>query len=778
MKSLGKLASVLVTTLILTACGSEETTGSNPAGNVVSDPEVPEVPVANRSPEINGIPATVTSVGATYAFTPNASDPDGDELSYTAANLPGWVSLDASSGTLSGIPTSGDVGSSNDITLTVSDGSATASLPVFNITVIDSGEIQVVSARISDGMDDVEEWDTGSMYLNSSDLELINDDGDQLVGLRFSLPVPKDAVITQANLRFTTDEVSTGDSNLVIWAEASDDASSFSANSGDVSRRASTVATANWSTDPWSVVGESASAQTSSDFSNVVQEVVNRSGWNSDNHLVLVISGSGTRTADAYEGNAANAAVLTVQYTGGDNQAPTISGVPDSGATEGYAYSFSPLANDPDGDNLSFSIANKPAWASFDITSGILEGTPAIGDAGSYNSITITVSDGELNASLGAFDITVSDSNRAPVISGSPVTHAVELSTYSFTPTASDADGDSLTYSISNQPSWANFDAASGNLSGTPGYLDAGTYSNIVISVSDGSVSASLSSFNITVADLNRAPTISGTPDSSLAEGNAYSFTPVASDPDSNSLAFSVSNLPQWASFNDSTGTLSGTPDFTAAGTYSNIVISVSDGAASASLASFNITVTDVNQAPTISGTPSASVIAGDGYTFAPNADDADGDSLTFTINNLPAWASFNSSNGSLTGTPQESDVGVYGNIQITVTDGNEDVSLGAFSIAVNSSVVSKGSMVLSWSAPTTRTDGSPLTISEIDGYRIYIGDTSDSLQMEVDLNEGTATSVTISDKEVGTYYVALTTYDVDGNASSYSNVVEINVTN
>ncbi|MCU7916199.1 MAG: putative Ig domain-containing protein [Candidatus Thiodiazotropha sp. (ex Gloverina cf. vestifex)] len=383
-----------------------------------------------------------------------------------------------------------------------------------------------------------------------------------------------------------------------------------------------------------------------------------------------------------------------------------------------------------------------------------------------------------MNASLGAFDITVSDSNRAPVISGSPATHTVELSTYSFTPTASDADGDSLTYSVSNQPSWANFDAASGNLSGTPGYLDAGTYSNIVISVSDGSVSASLGSFNITVADLNRAPTISGIPDSSLAEGNAYSFTPVASDPDGNSLAFSAANLPQWASFNDSTGTLSGTPDFTAAGTYSNIVISVSDGAASASLASFNITVTDVNQAPTISGTPSASVIAGDGYTFAPNADDADGDSLTFTVNNLPAWASFNNSNGSLTGTPQESDVGVYGNIQITVTDGNEDVSLGAFSIVVNSSVASTGSMVLSWSAPTTRTDGSPLTISEIDGYRIYIGDTSDSLQMEVDLNEGTATSVTISDKEVGTYYVALTTYDMDGNASSYSNVVEINVTN
>ncbi|MCU7844590.1 MAG: putative Ig domain-containing protein [Candidatus Thiodiazotropha sp. (ex Monitilora ramsayi)] len=721
---------------------------------------------------------TVASTGENYSFTPNASDPDGDVLSFAAENLPAWAIIDPTTGTVSGTPSLSDVGGSGLITLTVNDGSDTASLAAFVITVVDSGEVQVVSTRVANGLDDSEEWDSGVMYLNSSDLELVNDDGNQLVGLRFSLPVPNGAVVTQANLRFTVDEVTTEPADLTIWAEASDDAPPFTANSRDISNRVSTLATANWIPQPWNLIGDSANAQTSSNFSNVVQEIVNRPGWSSDSHLVVVISGTGVRTADAYEGNAANAAVLTVHYSGGDNRAPTISGVPDSGATEGYSYQFSPIASDPDGDNLTFSINNKPDWASFDVTSGTLQGTPAVGDAGNYSNISITVSDSNLSAVLGPFDIAVSDSNRAPVISGTPAISVVELSDYSFTPTATDPNGDALAYSVSNLPSWASFDTTTGNLSGTPDFNDAGTYSGILISVSDGSVSASLSPFSITVTDMNRAPTISGTPTTSVAEGGSYSFTPAASDPDGNSLSFNIANLPGWASFNDATGTLSGTPDHDAAGSYNNIVISVSDGAASASLAAFSITVSDVNQSPTISGVPSANVTASNSYSFVPTANDPDGDNLTFSVANLPSWASFDSSNGSLTGTPQESDVGAYNNIQISVSDGNEVVALGIFGITVDSSVVVTGSMDLRWTAPTTRSDGSALDISEIDGYRIYIGDSNSSLQMELDLNDGSATTATISDKELGTYFVAVTAYDVDGNASSYSNVVEVNVTN
>lgn len=90
--------------------------------------------------------------------------------------------------------------------------------------------------------------------------------------------------------------------------------------------------------------------------------------------------------------------------------------------------------------------------------------------------------------------------NRAPTISGTPAVSVTTGQAYSFTPTAADPDGQTLTYSISNRPSWATFSTSNGRLSGTPTSAQVGTYAGIVISVSDGSLSASLPAFSITVA--------------------------------------------------------------------------------------------------------------------------------------------------------------------------------------------------------------------------------------------------------------------------------------
>ncbi|MCC2608077.1 FG-GAP-like repeat-containing protein [Planctobacterium marinum] len=184
-----------------------------------------------------------------------------------------------------------------------------------------------------------------------------------------------------------------------------------------------------------------------------------------------------------------------------------------------------------------------------------------------------------------------SGQNNPPTISGTPDSSAQQNSLYSFTPSASDADDDSLTFSIENRPGWASFSSETGTLSGTPDNDDVGTYSNIMISVSDGTESAALSAFSITVVDVNDAPEISGSPDTLVRANNSYQFTPQASDPDGDSLTFSIANKPLWASFNTSTGTLSGIPDNSDTGIYSGIVISVSDGALSDSLPSFSITV-------------------------------------------------------------------------------------------------------------------------------------------------------------------------------------------
>jgi hypothetical protein len=187
-----------------------------------------------------------------------------------------------------------------------------------------------------------------------------------------------------------------------------------------------------------------------------------------------------------------------------------------------------------------------------------------------------------------------------PTISGSPATSLDAGQAYNFQPSASDANGDSLTFAITGSPSWASFDPATGRLSGTPSAAHVGTTSNIVISVSDGGRSASLPAFSIQVRAVssgttNSAPTISGTPTTSLNAGSAYSFLPTAADADDDTLTFSITNAPSWASFNTQTGRLSGTPSAANVGTTSNIRIRVSDGQTSTQLPAFSITVSQVS---------------------------------------------------------------------------------------------------------------------------------------------------------------------------------------
>ncbi len=80
------------------------------------------------------------------------------------------------------------------------------------------------------------------------------------------------------------------------------------------------------------------------------------------------------------------------------NQAPTITVAPTTSVLVGFPVTITPTASDPDGDALTFSVANKPNWLSFNSQNGVLTGTPAAGDVGIFD-VTITVSDGKAQAS-------------------------------------------------------------------------------------------------------------------------------------------------------------------------------------------------------------------------------------------------------------------------------------------------------------------------------------------------------------------------------------------
>lgn len=270
---------------------------------------------------------------------------------------------------------------------------------------------------------------------------------------------------------------------------------------------------------------------------------------------------------------------------------------------------------------------------------------------------------------------------------------------------------------------------------------------------------------------VNQPPSISGSPATAVYTNTTYDFRPTARDPEGRTLRFSIVNKPSWAAFSVNSGALMGYPK--SPGSWNNIQIRVSDGVNVATLPAFAITAsvrgstTTANRAPTISGSPVRSVNAGSAYSFRPTASDADGNTLAFSIANRPSWATFNTVTGQLSGTPSAAQVGSYGNITISVSDGRATATLPAF--AINVVDVSSGGAELSWMPPTQNTDGSVLT--NLAGYRIAYGTSPQALTQSVQLANAGMTRYTFDNLSPGTYYFAVRAYTSNGTESSNSNL-------
>jgi hypothetical protein len=175
-----------------------------------------------------------------------------------------------------------------------------------------------------------------------------------------------------------------------------------------------------------------------------------------------------------------------------------------------------------------------------------------------------------------------------------------------------------------------------------------------------------------------------------------------------------------------------------------------------------------VNGAPTISGSPATSVAVGQAYSFTPSASDPEGGSLTFSITGKPAWASFDSATGRLSGTPTE---GTFANISSRVSDGANAATLPSFGITVSatSSGVGNGAATISWTPPTNRDDGTVL--SNLAGYKIYYGTDPSDLTSIISVSNPGIASYTVDGLTSGTYYFTITALDASGLESRFSNV-------
>jgi hypothetical protein len=173
--------------------------------------------------------------------------------------------------------------------------------------------------RITTGNDDAEEAESGALYLTSSDIELVYDSyqssGNQTVGLRFNnISVPAEAVVRKAYIQFSVDETNDEVTNLLIQGEASPNPGTFTTATSDISSRQATSSNVNWTPQSWTAIGDIGSEQRTPDLTPIVQEIVNQGQWNSDQSMVFIITGTGVRTAESYEGSAPDAALLHISY--------------------------------------------------------------------------------------------------------------------------------------------------------------------------------------------------------------------------------------------------------------------------------------------------------------------------------------------------------------------------------------------------------------------------------------------------------------------------------
>lgn len=250
--------------------------------------------------------------GTPIAFQGSASDPEDGDLTASVA----WSSdRDGSLGAGGSFTTSALSVGVHQVEARVQD---TAGLPALDAIGLEvTAPLRMTyEKRIAASADDAEEEDAANHDVNTGgvDLEMIFDGRDQIVGMRFTgLTIPKGARILDAWIQFQADGSTSGATSLTIEGHDVDDAPTFTTTRRNLSDRSRTTASVDWTPASWTS-GEQGAAQRTPSLVAIVQELVDRSGWAAGNDVAFLVTGSGLRRAESYNGIRAAAPLLHVEY--------------------------------------------------------------------------------------------------------------------------------------------------------------------------------------------------------------------------------------------------------------------------------------------------------------------------------------------------------------------------------------------------------------------------------------------------------------------------------
>ncbi len=354
------------------------------------------------------------------------------------------------------------------------------------------------------------------------------------------------------------------------------------------------------------------------------------------------------------------------------NRPPSLTDIGDLEINEDEEFVLQLEASDPDGDNLAFEAENLPDGATLE--GDLFSWTPTYDQAGVYEGIVFRVrDDGEPNLSdEETIAITVLNVNRPPLLAGIGDLEIDENEEFSLQLEASDPDGDSLSFEADNLPEGATL--VDGLFSWTPTYEQAGVYEGVVFRVRDNSEPplSDQETITITVSNVNRPPVFVEMDDIEISENEEVSLQLEANDPDGDDVFFEGENLPAGASVEDDM--FIWTPGYDQAGVYEQVIFWAYDNGDPilSDRESITITVLNVNRPPLLAEIGDLEIRENEPFTLHIQADDPDGDSLTFEAENLPDGATFE---GNLfSWTPSYDQAGVYEGVRFSVHDDGDPV--------------------------------------------------------------------------------------------------------
>ncbi|MCU7858750.1 MAG: tandem-95 repeat protein, partial [Candidatus Thiodiazotropha sp. (ex Lucinoma kastoroae)] len=352
--------------------------------------------------------------------------------------------------------------------------------------------------------------------------------------------------------------------------------------------------------------------------------------------------------------------MLSVSEGSNTNQAPQIISTPVINGTESQAYQYDVDATDA-GDLLIYELSAAPVGMTIDATTGQITWIPVSGTAGLHD-VTVSVRDQGGLTDTQSYQLGIAQENLAPVISSTPVTTASETLTYQYDVDATDPNaGDTIIYALDTAPADMAIDSATGLITWVPGQTDIGVHT-VTVAAADPAGLTDSQSFTLQVLDINHPPSAAYFA-VTTEEDVALIIVLQGQDIDGDSITYSIVTQPL-------NGQLSGlapdlvytsTADFNGSDSFT---YRTHDGLLDSPVATVDVTISSVNDAPTITSTPVTSGVENQAYQYQVQANDSDSDALSYSLITAPAGMSIDA-DGLIVWTP---DFMAAGDHPVTVT--------------------------------------------------------------------------------------------------------------